>query len=136
MLPATLDDCDMFMGNYTPGGVTPAHWGVVSGVNSMRVANNGQPDANCAMEEKELKIGPCALLCCAYCKADKDCVMAQLANGGRITHGVRLAEHQQTRDVGQLMLVEDLLHAADLVAELCVTCVSDEQQRVGFSGLL
>ena len=25
VLPATLDDCDMFMGNYTPGGVTPQH---------------------------------------------------------------------------------------------------------------
>ena len=95
----------------TPGGVTPQHWGVVSGANSMRVANVGQPDAGCTMEEKEGKIGPCALLCCAYCKvtclflpcstsglssnmmalitsncglhqADKDCVMAQLANGG------------------------------------------------------
>ena len=81
VLPATLDDCDMFMGNYPPGGVTPQHWGVVAGANSMRVANAGQPDAGCAMEEKEGKIGPCALLCCAYCKADKDCVMAQLANG-------------------------------------------------------
>jgi hypothetical protein len=82
VLPATLDDCDIFIGNYTPGGVTPPHWGVVSGANSMRVSNVGQPDAGCAMEEKEGKIGPCALLCCAYCKADKDCVMAELANGG------------------------------------------------------
>jgi hypothetical protein len=55
---------------------------VVSGANNMRVANVGHPDAGCAMEEKEGKIGPCALLCCAYCKADKDCVTAQLANGG------------------------------------------------------
>jgi hypothetical protein len=82
VLPATLDDCDIFLGNYTPGGITPNHWGVVSGANNMRVANVGQPDAGCAMEEKEGKIGPCALLCCAYCRADKDCVMAQLANGG------------------------------------------------------
>jgi hypothetical protein len=82
VLPATLDDCDIFFGNYTPGGVTPAHWGVVSGANNMRVANAGQPDAACAMEEKEGKIGPCALLCCAYCKADRDCVTAHLANGG------------------------------------------------------
>jgi hypothetical protein len=82
VLPAGPDDCDIYTGNYTAGGFTPLHWGVVSGANNMRVANVGQPDAGCALEEKEGKIGPCALLCCAYCKADKDCVMAELANGG------------------------------------------------------
>ena len=39
-------------------------------------------------EEKQGKIGPCALLCCAYCKADKDCVTVQLANGGASPPGV------------------------------------------------
>lgn len=82
VLPAALDDCDFYLGNYTSGGVTPPHWGVVSGANSMRVSSAGQPDPNCAIEEKQGKIGQCALLCCAYCKADKDCVMAELANGG------------------------------------------------------
>ena len=53
----------------------------MTGANLMRVANAGQPDAGCAMEEKQGKIGPCALMCCAYCKADPDCVQAELANG-------------------------------------------------------
>ena len=68
VLPAAPDDCDIYLGNYTAGGVTPPHWGVVSGANAMRVSSVGQPDANCALEEKQGKIGACALLCCAYCK--------------------------------------------------------------------
>ena len=77
-----LASCDYFIGNYTPGGTSPKHWGVVSGANLMREANVGQPDAGCHLEEKEGKLGPCAQACCAYCLSDPGCVLAQLANGG------------------------------------------------------
>lgn len=79
---ASPGDCDFFPSNYTPGGTVPPHWGAVSGANAMAVANVGAPDANCHIEQTEGKAGPCALMCCAYCKADSKCVQAELANGG------------------------------------------------------
>ena len=184
MLPlAPVDACAYFATNYTPGGTVPPHWGAVSGANAMRVANVGEPDANCHVEQAEGKVrgldqrlhyhawvvgqvvgqvvrwlggwvggwlvgwlgcgakmgrrmvmvagiylgmcshhsrralwltfglaifmfivscicdlrgtfapnrvdyrlgkvGPCAQMCCAYCKADAKCVQAELANGG------------------------------------------------------
>ena len=48
----------------------------------MRVANVGQPDAGCKMEELEGRAGPCAQACCGYCSADPKCIQAELANGG------------------------------------------------------